>query len=170
MISDALLIAQVNGETEDTATLRKMEQDAIAAIEVRTGRYYGTVAARTEYINWRGGPLQLSNVPISLTSLKSWDGSAFQTVDSTSYYLEGAFIHWNTTQTWTPIRYQVIYQAGYTVDALDANVWPAPRDIQRAVLLTVGHWFRNREGVGEGQSELPLAVTWLLDPNVKVAV
>lgn len=173
MISDALLIAQVNGEPEDLTTLRRLEIAAIETIQVRTGRYYGTVAAITEYLNWRGWPMQLANVPISLTTFKSWDGSAWSAVASTSYYLQGSFIYWNSRNipAWSPLtmptRYEAVYQAGYTVSA-DPLVWPAPADVQQAVCLLVGHWFRNREG--EYTEEVERALTSILSGRTKVAI
>lgn len=38
--------------------------------------------------------------------------------------------------------------------------------LAQAALIMVGEWYRNREATADvaGASELPLAVTWLLDP------
>lgn len=36
------------------------------------------------------------------------------------------------------------------------------KDVQQAVLLLVGHWYANREGVASGLTEVPLAVGRLL--------
>lgn len=174
MISDAQLLAHTRAESTETAYLRTLEKAAIAAVQQRTGRYYGAVAAITEYVEWKGGPIQLANVPLSLTTFKSWDGSAFSTVDASTYNRQGAFIYWNSSPVYSlltmPRRYEAVYQAGYTATG---DVWAAPEDIQQAVLLCVGNWFENREAVVVGDSatpELPLAVTWLLDPHVRVAI
>lgn len=165
-------------EDEEIETLRRLEKAAIAHIQKKTGRYFGPVAVVTEYLNWRGWPMQLANVPLSLTTFKSWSGSAWTTVDATSYYLQGSFIFWNsrTAPAWSPLtmptRYEVVYQAGYA-QLEDPNATAAPDDVQQAVLLLVGHWYENREAVVVGDSatdELPLAVSALLDGHVKVAV
>ncbi|WP_122679945.1 head-tail connector protein [Pseudomonas viridiflava] len=36
------------------------------------------------------------------------------------------------------------------------------KDVRQAVLLLVGHWYENREAVGSGLTEVPLAVERLL--------
>jgi uncharacterized phiE125 gp8 family phage protein len=176
MISDADLLAHTRAESTETAYLRKLEKAAIEAIQQRTGRYYGATATLTEYLTWRGWPMRVANEPATLATFQSWDGTAWQTVDASTYYLQGPFIFWNsqTAPTWSPLtmpaRYRVTYAAGYTAAG---DVWAAPVDIQQAVLLLVGHWFENREAVVVGESgtaELPLAVSALLDPHTRVAV
>ncbi len=175
MISDAQLLSHTKAESTETAYLRTLEQAAVAAIQKKTGRYFGAVAALTEYHDkYPGEPIVLNNTPISLTTFKSWNGSAFATVDSTSYYLKGASIIRTSAATWPPLslptRYEIVYSAGYTAVG---DVWPAPMDIQQAVLLLVGNWFENREAVvvGDGATpELPLSVTWILEPHMRIAV
>lgn len=44
----------------------------------------------------------------------------------------------------------------------EAGTHTVPADIQRAAHLLVGHWYANREGVGEPQAEVPYGVTDLL--------
>lgn len=179
MISDSELLSYHRARAEDLETLRRLERAAIATLQLRTGKYLGPVAAVTEYLNWRGWPMQLANEPVgAITTFKSWDGSAFTTVDASSYYVQGAFIHFNfRVASWTPLtmptRYQVVYQAGYTLpNADDPDVWLAPEDIQQAVLLLTGDWFENREAVVVGAShsgELPNAVTALISGHIRAA-
>lgn len=50
-----------------------------------------------------------------------------------------------------------------------AVTWPdldAPdrKVVTQASLLLIGHWYANREAVGERATEMPLAVKYLLDP------
>lgn len=47
---------------------------------------------------------------------------------------------------------------GATLDARDLKV------VGQASLMLIGHWYANREAVGERASEMPLAVRFLLDP------
>lgn len=175
MISDAALIDWTKADAADTATLRRLEQAAIAAIERRTGRYLGVVATRVEIVQFRGFPASISNVPIggSLTSLEQWDGSAWSVVSPADYYLYGSNVFSNGTSAMLGVtQLRATYQGGYTVDAGDPNVWPAPADIQQAVLLLVGHWFENRESVVVGTitSELAQGLDMLLDAHTRVTV
>lgn len=178
MITDADLVTWLRAKPDDIETLRRLERAAISLIQKKTGRYFGPETEVTEYVNWRGWPMALSNEPIdgTLTSFKSWDGTAFSDVDASSYYLQGSFIYWNSRTPISPLtiptRYQVVYQAGYA-QLDDENAWEAPENIQQAVLLLVGHWYENREAVVVGDSatdELPLSVSALLDPDTRIAV
>ncbi len=182
MISDATLLAWTKSDAADTAMLRILEQAAIKAIEQITGRYLGVAASITEDSNFRDWPLQLSSDPISgaLASLSQWDGSAFTLVAAGDYYVDGSFVWPTSTFTYptNPLhttaskRFRAVYQAGYTVDGVDANVWAAPKDIQAAVLLLVGHWNENRESVvvGTTASEVPMTVQMLCSAHARVSV
>lgn len=182
MISTADLQDWMKADDADAPTLRLLEEAAVKAVQQQTGRYFGVVATQTEIIRFKGWPLQLANEPIGgvLTSLSQWDGSAWSLVASTDYYVDGSLIWPNATYsspiTWlvptTSRRYQAVYQAGYTVDPNDADVWPAPSDIQQAVKLLVGHWFENRESVviGTTSSEVQQSLDWLLQAHRRVAV
>lgn len=182
MISDATLLSWTKSDAADTATLRLLEQAAVKACEQITGRYLGVTAAISEDINFRDWPLTLSSDPIggTLNSLSQWDGSAWAAVDAADYYVDGSFVWPTQTFTYptnalygtTSKRFRAVYQAGYTVDAGDANVWDAPKDIQAAVLLLVGHWNENRESVVTGTiaSEVPMSVQMILAPHTRVSV
>lgn len=175
MISTADLQDWMKADDADAPVLRSLEEAAIKAIEKLTGRYLGVTAAVTEVIRFRGFPLTLANTPIGgvLTSLDQWDGTAWALVDTTSYYVLESFIF--NEGSWNPLsltKFRAIYQAGYTVDALDADVWPAPADIQMAVKLLVGTWFEHRESVVVGTSgfEVPQSVQMLVAAHARVAV
>ncbi len=177
MISDADLLAYIRPSTnDDLPTLRRLEKAAIAYIQTRTGRYWGGEGEVVETLQWRGWPMPLANLPIddALTSFESWDGSAWSAVDAGSYSLVGGFIYIERgNSAWSPLsmptRYRVTYDAGYSASG---DVWAAPEDIKQAVLLLVGHWFENREGVTIAHiaTELPLAVAALIDGHIRVAV
>lgn len=179
MISDTDLIAYIRPSTDDEIdTLRRLERAAVAYVQNRTGRYFGAVGVITETLQWRGWPMQLSNVPdlAEAFTFESWDGSAFTAVDSTTFHTDGAFVYLERGNTsWAPLsmptRYRVTYTAGYTEQGADE--WDAPEDVKQAVILLVGHWFENREAAGVGAystRELPLAVSSLIDGHVRVAV
>lgn len=175
MISTADLQDWMKADDADAPVLRQLEQSAVAAIQQLTGRYYGVVQEIVEEIRFRGFPLALSNDPIGgvITLLEQWDSTAYATVATDQYYVFGSFVF--AQGYWSPLtltRFRATYDAGYTVDSLDEDVWDAPADIQQAVKLLVGHWFENRESVvvGTTASEVPMSVQMLLSPHARVAV
>lgn len=178
MISTQDLQDWMKADDADAPMLRILEEAAVKAAERITGRYLGVTATRTETIRFKNWPLALQNDPIGgvVTSVSQWDGSAYGAVDASSYYVDGSLIYSNASFipsiVETGRRFQVVYQAGYTVDALDADVWAAPSDIRMAVMLTVGHWFENREAVivGTNAIEIPFSARVLLDNWTRVVV
>ncbi len=60
--------------------------------------------------------------------------------------------------------FKVTFTAGHAQAAGPTSTVPEP--IRQAMLLLIGHWYRNREAVdiGNTSSKLPLAVDALLDP------
>lgn len=182
MISTADLQDWMKADDLDAPVLRRLEEAAVKAVESITGRCYGVTQTVTDIRRFKGWPLELANVPIGgvLTSLEQWTGTAYQFETLSNYYVDGSFVWPNITFAWPlslPIssqgrRFRAIYQAGYTVDPLDADVWPAPSDIQQAVKLLVGHWFENRESVvvGTTSAEVPMSVEMLLSPHARVSV
>lgn len=175
MISTADLQDWLKADDADAPVLRSLEEAAVKAIEAMTGRYYGVTAAVTEIIRFRGFPLTLANEPIGgvLTTLEKWDGSAWVAVTSDTYSVWGSFVFSEGSwETLSLTRFRAVYQAGYTVDALDADVWDAPADIKLAVKLLVGHYFENRESVvvGTTASEVPMSVQMLVSSHARVSV
>lgn len=164
----------MKADAADTAMLRLLEQAAVKAAEKITGRYLGIAAAITEIIRFKNWPLSLANTPISITSVSQWDGTSYALIDAANYYVNGSFIWSNASFVYPPVipdpqRFQVVYQAGY---AGAGDVWAAPADIQQAVLLTVGHWFENREAVivGTNTVEIPFSARAILEANMRVVV
>lgn len=64
----------------------------------------------------------------------------------------------------SPEAVRVRYVAGYPVTDADPSVSTVPAAITQAILLLIGHWYRNRETVVTGTiaTSLPLAVEALL--------
>lgn len=176
MISTADLQDWMKADDADAPVLRALEESAVKAVEQITGLYLGVEQTVIEVIRFRGFPLALANEPVGgvITLLEQWDGSAYSTVAATDYYVHGSFIF--TERYWEPLtaptRFRATYDAGYTVDPLDQDVWSAPADIQQAVKLLVGHWHENRESVvvGTTAAEVPMSVQMLLAPHSRVAV
>lgn len=168
----------MKADDADAPMLRILEEAAVKAAERITGRYLGVTATRTETIRFRNWPITLQNDPIggAITSLSQWDGSAYGVVAADQYYVDGTLIYPNASYTppitETGLRYQVVYQAGYTVDPSDADVWAAPEDIRMTVMLLVGHWHENRESVivGTNAIEVPMTVQALLSNWTRVVV
>lgn len=175
MISTADLQDWMKADDADAPVLRSLEEAAVKAIEQMTGRYYGVEDTITEVIRFRGFPLTLANDPIGgvLTTLEQWDGTSWTTVTTDKYSLWGSFVmSEGAWETLSLTKFRATYQAGYTVDPLDADVWDAPRDIKQAVMLLVGSWFENREATVTGtiNTELDLGVKMLLAPHIRVSV
>lgn len=182
MISTADLQDWMKAEDVDAPVLRILEEAAIKTVQKQTGRYWGVTATQTEIIRFVSWPLPLANAPIGgvLTSLEQWNGNAWAVVDAVNYYVDGCFIWPNASYTWppsyqypySPLRFRVIYQAGYTVNPTDADVWPAPEDIRQAIRLLVGHWFENRESViiGTTSSEVQQSLNFILEGQKRTVV
>jgi len=129
---------------------------------VRSGPQYGSLDA---------GRIDLPRCPVqSVSSIQYVDeNGATQTLDPSAYTVDTSSdvvcrVVPAYGQTWPSIRSQVgaitiTYVAGQT---LAANV---PPRVRHAILLLVGHWFENREGVLQGTTskEIEFAVRSLLD-------
>lgn len=69
---------------------------------------------------------------------------------------------WPTLASGNVIR--IRYRAGYGDQSQAAA--DVPRSIKRAMRLLIGHWYQNREAVGDAQHrEIPLGVEALLRPH-----
>lgn len=101
-----------------------------------------------------GGVIELPKSPlIDVTSITYTDPEGnVQTVDPSIYrvdtdsYLGRLLLNWNCS--WPATRMQhncvaITYRAGFGTTAADV-----PDEIKQAILLSVGHWFENREPGG----------------------
>lgn len=181
MIPVAELRTWLNAEEEDVPTLFTLERAAVAAAQEITGMYLGpstvlvegeaTAVEVVETVHWSGGILVLSNEPIGDVTLEQWDGAAWAAIEASAFYVDGALLRFNTRPTGTGTRYRATYQAGYTADADDADVWDAPEDIKQAVRMLVGSWWRIREGLVTGTivAEVPYGIELLLRAHKRTA-
>lgn len=108
------------------------------------------------------GPFQ------SLVSVEYYDtDNALQTADLSDYEvrLDGDFVNVQPKDnaSWPPAytrqdAIKISYTAGFGDAAADV-----PANIRHAILLTIGHWYHNREAVtADGLKEVPLAVSALI--------
>ena len=131
---------------------------AIAAVEQATSKKL-TTSMVTQNANRFGCylPLHWGPDPEDLVITYLDANLAEQTVDDARIVMGRAYpaSTWPTATVNSPIRLE--YMAGFP---------EAPDDLVMAVLLLVGHWFRNREGVTVGAvgTEMPMAVGALIQP------
>lgn len=116
----------------------------------------------------------------SITSI-TWRNSAGQiaTIDSDAYALKGdalgAYVRFKDGFSYPSGLYQsaamsVTFRVGYP-QAGEPPQSTVPAAIKAAILLLVGHWYKNREAVSDnGPAELPLAVDALLAPYRRVGL
>lgn len=122
-----------------------------------------------EWVGNSPGSVRLPVGPFqSLTSIEYYDtDNALQTADVADFEvrLDGDFVRVlpKDGASW-PGAYsrrdaiKITYVAGYGDAATDV-----PASIRHAILLTVGHWYQNREAVSEvAMKEVPLAVQSLI--------
>lgn len=121
----------------------------------------------------RSGEFLLPYPPLqSVSSITYTDtAGASQTLNTSTYQVDtesmpgrvvpayGTF--WPVSRLETPNAVQILYVAGW--GAPDA----VPEDIRSAILMTIGHWWMNRESVITGTiaTEVPQAAKWLLEGN-----
>ena len=165
------MIDWLRAEPEDCYLIESLIEAAVTHVENETGMTLGTVGEVTQTI---GGawPLSLRGTPAEGEDflLERWTGSAWETVDASAYYLDGAFVRLagSSPDFGTSPRFRATYTTGYP-----DGQQPAP--VQLAVKMLVGHWYENREavviaGVGATPHEVPMAVDRLLAPYRRVVV
>lgn len=132
---------------------------------------------RQDFSDWlASGVLRLPFPDVSGVTVKYYDAdNVEQTVASSLYETledsRGAYVRFLDGFT-SPTVYddrsdgvQVTLVAGYGAAGSDV-----PAAIRAAVLLLVGHYYENREAVGENSIELPLGVAALVAPYRRVGV
>ncbi|WP_310419720.1 head-tail connector protein [Mycoplana sp. BE70] len=151
----------------------------IAAAVNHFDGWSGTLGRALVTQSWRQdfGRLGVMRLPVgpvaSIAKIEYFDGdNVVQTVADTVYTLRtdavGSYVDlapdqaWPTTHT-RPDAVSVTYVAGTAA----ADV---PAAIKTALLLMVGHFYANREAVGEARSELPFGVHALVAPYRRVGV
>lgn len=95
---------------------------------------------------------------VSITSIEYTDDhGATQAVDPADYSLSGDVL----SGTWprgSDVRVRYVAGAG------------CPDDIKMVVKLLVGHWYENREAVGDNMTAVPMAVDMLIATRRRVGV
>lgn len=120
-------------------------------VEQDTSRALINQTWEMELDDWWTGGLELPRPPLSsITSVKYYDADdVLQTLSNTNYYVdlrrEPGVIWWDEDDTLPtlsdrPNPVLVTYVAGYGSAATSV-----PGRAKQAVLLLVGHWYRNRE-------------------------
>lgn len=138
------------------------------------GRALVTQTWRQDFSRF-GSCLRLPIAPVSQVSAVTYqdvDGVS-RTADPAIYDLladaRGPYLALRSGASWPPTyrrpdAVSVTYIAGAEPDAV-------PTPIKQAILLTIGHWYENREAVSAGDArEVPLAVTALTAPYRRVGV
>jgi uncharacterized phiE125 gp8 family phage protein len=117
--------------------------------------------------------IRLPRPPLqAVTTVKYYDtDGVLQTVDAADYQVDATAmpgtlspaygVSWPASR-WQPAAVEIVYTAGFGATA--ASV---PAMLRQAILLTVAHWYTNREAVITGTiaSELPLGVQRILSLN-----
>lgn len=160
-LAEAKTHCRVDGADDDTY-LNALIAAASDHVEKYTGR---SILEQTWQLSVDGfsDEIILPNGPVqSVTTLAYYDGEGANQTLATGWALNNtvdparivkdADADWPETQTrFDAVR--ITYVAGYG---------EAPAPIKHAMLLLIGHWYENREAVGQAMQEVPLAVDALL--------
>lgn len=174
-LTEAKAHARIDSTAEDTlitsqiiAARRLCEQYCDRAFINQTWRVTYDIdeePTAKSFINLPYGKVQ------SITSIKSYDSENVATTLDTDYYrLSGNRIVLNDNYDWPTLdrtydAFEITYVVGFGALASDI-----PQDIKQAILMTVSHFFENREafidpmGAGTQQVMLPFGVNALLQP------
>lgn len=169
--AEAKLHLRVDVSDEDTL-IASLITAARLWCEQQCGRSFFTQTWRLTLDDWpTDGLIRLPRPPVkSITSVKYYDGSGIQQtlVAGTDYQsdLDAAPARvapapnksWPAVQAGRLSPIEIVYVAGETTTgAIDQRV-------KQAILLLVGHWYKNREAVltGTVSKEIELAVTNLM--------
>lgn len=168
MIGADELFDWTKAEPEEIDNLRALERAAVEFLNEPGGRYWGLTAEIVEQLPWRGeSPLLLGNEPADgVVELEEYDGTAWATVDTSRYMLNGRMLYLDWGQPmyrsprW-PVQIRATYSAGYEPLETDPDVWEGvPEDVKQAVRMLVMHWYRNPQAVvvGTTSAEVELGV------------
>lgn len=151
----------LKADDADCEQIEALLAAAIEHVENETGMAFGTVGEVTQTI---GGawPLSLRGVPKEGEDflLERWTGTAWETVDASAYYLDGAFVRLagSAPDFGTSPRFRATYTTGYP-----DGQQPAP--VQLAVKMLVQMWYD-----GMDDEDARKAVRNLLAPYKRVVV
>lgn len=129
--------------TEDVATARELEKDAVEMVEEKTNRHLGTSQSLTEIRSGDGTQvLELYNNTSTITSVEYRYGSTWTTIDSTEYavYDDNKLTLFGRNFPHGRYNVRVIYTAGYAPEQI-------PRDLRKTVgQIVTARWRAERSG------------------------
>ncbi len=171
---DILTTAEVKAHLKvDTAAddtlIDNLRDAATNSAQEYTNRFF-TSTTLTQYADKWSEIAELYKSPLqSITHIKYYDSDdSLQTLSSDVYNSDGSAmpariaLAVNQSYPTTSDRIAAI-RVEYIVGVTAANL--VDNAIKQAVLLTIGHWYQNREAVIVGRiaTELPMAAKYLLD-------
>jgi len=156
--------------TDDDVLISRLIQAAREYVEEATGRALINQTWRLSLDDWpEGDYIELPRPPLSsVTSVVYTDSDATAHTFSTSYYdvdtdsEPGRVVleygdDWPSATLATMNPIVITYIAGY--GATSASV---PEHLRQAILLLIGHWYENREGMVIGQGLVPITVPYAI--------
>ena len=156
--------------TADDSLIEDLIKAATSSCQEYTNRFFITTEITQYGDNWSDvSELFKSPVQAALFNVKYWDTAGIlQTLGTTKYTLDNvsqpARLVPSPDESWPSIidglnAIEINYKVG--VDSAD----DVDNAIKQAVLLTVGHWYQNREAVivGRQVNEMPMSAKYLLD-------
>lgn len=169
-LTEAKLHLREDG-TEQETLIEGLITAARELIEGETGRVLMAQTVRQYFDDFPAdnGTLRLAVYPArSISSVNYRDTDGVSTVLATSDYRadvvsEPARIDSDIDEPW-PTTEGVINGVWVDVAAGYATIAAVPQGLKQAILLTVGHWFENRETVNIGNivAELPVSIQRLI--------
>jgi uncharacterized phiE125 gp8 family phage protein len=150
------------------------------------GRAYVTQTLELTLDRWGRFPINLPRPPLaSVTSIKYYDtADGEHTWAPTEYFVDTdsepgrVGLRYSKVTPSTTLRpnngVKIRYVAGYPAGGTTEEPLPLaniPEGVKQAILLLVGHWFRNREPVGQvTEAEILFTLSALLDIDKVVRV
>lgn len=151
--------------TDDDLLIQQYYKAALAACE---GIISGAIDATKQRVVYREGfpagtlPMVIAPRALTIVDIQYGDEDfAEQTVPTGDYaYVRNGLSGWAyrlTTDSWPPSNWvKITYTGGFAV---------VPDDINQAILLSIGHYYENRESVSPiNMYEVPQAVPQILMP------
>ena len=153
--------------TDEDTLLTALIAAARELVESMTSRALITQTWRVRLHTWFADGFQLPRPPlIAVTSIKYFDESETeQTLAANAYLVDTdrqPGVLWWDDETVQPVLddrpngVSILYTAGYGAAAA------VPNRAKQAILLLVGHWYKNREAVGRAEGEVALTVERLV--------
>lgn len=155
-------------DTSEDALIGQLIDAAVAHLDGPTGLLGWCLGAQTwvkVFDGFPAGPIRLPTGPlIEVTGIEYADGGApYQTLAASAYDIDdvsnpGWIVpvdSWPAAEGTNAVR--ITFVAGHAT-AADINA-----AVPVAIKMIVGHWYRNREAVGDAMSEIPLSASAIID-------